>query len=77
MNREPFEAIVARYGSTVLRVCRAVLDPMAAEDAWSDTFLAALRAYPNLRPNSNVEGWLSNSRWRQRARSIKRAAALL
>jgi RNA polymerase sigma factor (sigma-70 family) len=58
MNREPFEAIVARYGSTVLRVCRAVLDPMAAEDAWSETFLAALRAYPDLRPGSNVEGWL-------------------
>ena len=58
MNREPFEAIVARYGPTVLRVCRAVLDPMAAEDAWSETFLAALCAYPNLRPGSNVEGWL-------------------
>jgi RNA polymerase sigma factor (sigma-70 family) len=42
----------------VLRVCRAVVGPTAAEDAWSETFLAAMRAYPNLRQNSNVEAWL-------------------
>ena len=47
-----------RHGPTVLRVCRAVLGPVAAEDAWSETFLAALRAYPDLRPGSNVEAWL-------------------
>ena len=58
MSREPFEKIVARHGPLVLRVCRAVLGPGAADDAWSETFLAALRAYPRLRPDSNVEGWL-------------------
>ena len=58
MEQEPFEAIVARHGPTVLRVCRAVLGPVAAEDAWSETFLAALRAYPELRADSNVEAWL-------------------
>jgi RNA polymerase sigma factor (sigma-70 family) len=42
----------------VLRVCRAVLGPAAAEDAWSETFLAALQAYPDLPPDSNVEAWL-------------------
>jgi RNA polymerase sigma factor (sigma-70 family) len=42
----------------VLRVCRAVVGPAAAEDAWSETFLAALRAYPELPPGSNVEAWL-------------------
>ncbi|WP_408642118.1 RNA polymerase sigma factor [Speluncibacter jeojiensis] len=54
----PFEVIVARHGPTVLRVCRAVLGPVDADDAWSETFLAALRAYPDLRPDSNVEAWL-------------------
>jgi len=49
---------VQRHGPTVLRVCRAVVGPDAAEDAWSETFLAALRAYPALRPDSNVEAWL-------------------
>jgi RNA polymerase sigma factor (sigma-70 family) len=56
--REPFEDVVARHGPLVLRVCRAVLGPAGADDAWSETFLAALRAYPTLRPDSNVEAWL-------------------
>ena len=54
----PFEEIVTTHGPTVLRVCRAVLGPIDAEDAWSETFLAALRAYPTLRPGSNVKAWL-------------------
>ena len=55
---QPFEAIVADHGPVVLRVCRALLGPVEADDAWSETFLAALRAYPELRPGSNVRGWL-------------------
>ena len=55
---QPFEAIVAEHGRVVMRVCRALLGPVEAEDAWSETFLAALRAYPELRPGSNVRGWL-------------------
>src|ERR1700741_4869693 len=54
----PFEEIVAAHGPTVLRVCRAVLGPIDADDAWSETFLAALRGYPTLRPGTNVEAWL-------------------
>src|SRR5262249_44836325 len=54
----PFDAIVNKHGPTVLRVCRAMLGPIDADDAWSETFLAALRAYPTLRPGSNVEAWL-------------------
>ncbi len=46
------------HGPTVLRVCRAVLGAAAADDAWSETFLSALRAYPDLRPGSNLEAWL-------------------
>lgn len=54
----PFEQVVADYGPMVLRVCRAVLGPTDAEDAWSETFLAALRAYPDLPAGANVEAWL-------------------
>src|SRR5262249_8305742 len=57
-NLPPFEEIVTTHGPTVLRVCRAVLGPMDADDAWSETFLAARGAYPPLRPGSNVEAWL-------------------
>jgi RNA polymerase sigma factor (sigma-70 family) len=55
---QPFEAVVAEHGQVVMRVCRALLGPLEAEDAWAETFLAALRAYPSRRPGSNVRGWL-------------------
>jgi RNA polymerase sigma factor (sigma-70 family) len=56
--KRPFEEIVTEHGPTVLRVCRAVLARSDAEDAWSETFLAALRAYPDLPEGANVEAWL-------------------
>ncbi|ROZ61864.1 sigma-70 family RNA polymerase sigma factor [Kocuria soli] len=57
--KEPFEKAVERHGVTVLRVCRAVLGAGAdADDAWSETFLAALRAWPELPEGTNVEAWL-------------------
>lgn len=42
----------------MLRVCRAVVGPGEADDAWSETFLAALRTYPNLPAEANIEAWL-------------------
>ncbi|WP_295700064.1 sigma-70 family RNA polymerase sigma factor [Lapillicoccus sp.] len=54
----PFETVVATHGATVLRVCRAVLGPVDADDAWSETFLSALRAYPALPADANLEAWL-------------------
>jgi RNA polymerase sigma factor (sigma-70 family) len=54
----PFEDVVTEHGAVVLRVCRALLPPADADDAWSETFLAALRAYPDLRPDSDVRAWL-------------------
>jgi RNA polymerase sigma factor (sigma-70 family) len=55
---EPFEKVVARHADTVLRVCRVLLGIHDAEDAWSETFLAALRAYPDLPDTANTEAWL-------------------
>ena len=56
--KPPFEAVVARHGATVLRVVRAVVGHTDADDAWSDTFLAALKAYPQLPADANIEAWL-------------------
>jgi len=56
--KPPFEELVEEYGPTVLRVCRAVLAQPDADDAWSETFLAALRAYPDLAEGANIEAWL-------------------
>ncbi|ROS30591.1 RNA polymerase sigma factor [Cellulomonas sp. PhB150] len=55
---EPFERVVREHGATVLRVCRAVLGPADADDAWSETFLSALRAWPDLDRGANVQAWL-------------------
>ena len=55
---EPFERVVARHGRTVWRVCRAVLDEHDTDDAWSETFVAALVAYPSLPASTNLEAWL-------------------
>ena len=46
------------YGQVVLRVCRALLPVHDAEDAAADAFLAALQAYPRLRPDSDLKAWL-------------------
>jgi RNA polymerase sigma factor (sigma-70 family) len=56
--KQPFERIVTVHADTVLRVCRAVLGTQDADDAWSETFLAAIRAYPDLPDGANVEAWL-------------------
>jgi RNA polymerase sigma factor (sigma-70 family) len=72
--RRPFEQVVTRYGPMVLRVCRAVLGPDEAEDAWSETFLAALKAYPRLPGDANVEAWLVTIAHRK-AIDVVRAAA--
>jgi RNA polymerase sigma factor (sigma-70 family) len=56
--KRPFSEVVSHHGPTVLRVCRAVLGPVDADDAWSETFLSALRAYPRLPADANVEAWL-------------------
>jgi RNA polymerase sigma factor (sigma-70 family) len=56
--KQPFERIVEEHGATVLRVCRVILGVHDAEDAWSETFLAAMRAYPQLPDDANAEAWL-------------------
>jgi RNA polymerase sigma factor (sigma-70 family) len=56
--KPPFEKLVEQNGGVVLRVCRVILSAHDAEDAWSETFLAALRAYRELPDDANAEAWL-------------------
>lgn len=72
--KRPFEQIVADYGAMVLRVCRAVLGPDEAEDAWSETFLSALKAYPRLAEDANVEAWLVTIAHRKAIDAVRAAA---
>jgi RNA polymerase sigma factor (sigma-70 family) len=73
-GKQPFDAVVAAHGQAVLRVCRAVLGPADADDAWSETFLSAIRAYPELPADANVEAWLVTIAHRK-AIDVIRAAA--
>ena len=73
-GKPPFERVVSAHGSTVLRVCRAILGPADADDAWSETFLSALKAYPDLPADANVEAWLVTIAHRK-AIDVTRAAA--
>ena len=68
-----FEKIVSQHADTVLRVCRVVLGPHDAEDAWSETFLSAMKAYPDLPETANIEAWLVTIAHR-RAIDVLRAA---
>ena len=54
-----FEALMARHGPMVLRVCRAVLrNPSDAEDAFQATFLVLVKKARTLRGRANLGGWL-------------------
>jgi RNA polymerase sigma factor (sigma-70 family) len=57
-GKQTFDEVVGQHGPAVLRVCRALVGPVDADDAWSETFLSALRAYPTLPADANVEAWL-------------------
>ena len=56
--RRPFDLAVQEHGPVVLRVCRGMLGPHDAQDAWAETFLSALRAWPDLDDTADVRAWL-------------------
>ena len=62
------------HGPMVRRLCRTLLDSADADDAWAETFLAALRAYPRLPPGSNVRGWLVTIAHRKAIDQIRAAS---
>jgi RNA polymerase sigma factor (sigma-70 family) len=71
--KQPFEEVLCAHGPTVLRVCRALLGAVDADDAWSDTFLSALEAYPKLPADANVEAWLVTIAHRKAIDMLRRA----
>ena len=56
--KQPFEKVVAEHSATVLRVCRFVAGLNDADDAWTETFISAMRTYPDLPSTANVQAWL-------------------
>ncbi len=54
----PFDSLISAHGGAVLRVCRALVGVTDADDVWQETFLAALRVYPDSGNVRNREAWL-------------------
>jgi RNA polymerase sigma-70 factor (ECF subfamily) len=56
--RQPFERFYLEHRDGVLAHLRRLLGVQAAEDAFQETFLRALRAYPRLRHSDNLRAWV-------------------
>jgi RNA polymerase sigma factor (sigma-70 family) len=54
----PFQEVVDRHGGDVYRVCVAVAGRAGADDAYQETMLSALAAYPQLRDPATARSWL-------------------
>ncbi len=54
----PFPSFYDEHRALVHRFLVASVGPLDAEDCFQETFLAALRAYPNLRNGDNLRGWI-------------------
>ena len=54
----PFERFYEEHRDEVLRVLRRRLGATAAEDAFQETFLRALRAYPRLEHGEHLRAWV-------------------
>jgi RNA polymerase sigma factor (sigma-70 family) len=54
----PFEHFYEENRNAVFGLLAARLGRQRAEDAFQDTFLRALRAYPTLRHAENLRGWV-------------------
>jgi RNA polymerase sigma factor (sigma-70 family) len=54
----PFQRVIDEHGPVVHRFLMATVGHGDAADCFQETFLAALRAYPDLRNDSNLRGWL-------------------
>jgi RNA polymerase sigma factor (sigma-70 family) len=53
-----FERFYASHAGEVLGYLTRMLGREAAEDAWQETFLRALRAYPSLRHGRHLRAWV-------------------
>lgn len=58
MAPPPFQRFLDDHRTDVWRFLVASVGSDAADDCFQETFLAAMRAYPRLRPDSNLRAWV-------------------
>jgi RNA polymerase sigma factor (sigma-70 family) len=54
----PFQAFLDEHRDLVYRFLLATVGPNEADDCFQETFLSALRAYPNLHDGHNLRSWV-------------------
>jgi RNA polymerase sigma factor (sigma-70 family) len=72
----PFQTFLEDNRECVWRFLRGSVGAVEAEDCFQETFIAALRAYPRLRADSNLRAWVLTIAHRKaldahRARSLR------
>src|SRR3954469_15752200 len=58
MSLPPFQLALDEHRDSLARFLTATVGPQEADDCLQETLISALRAYPRLRPDSNVRAWL-------------------
>jgi RNA polymerase sigma factor (sigma-70 family) len=58
VNLPPFQALLEEHRADVYRFLVATAGAGEADDAFQETWIAALRAYPKLRRGDNLRAWL-------------------
>ncbi len=58
MSPPPFARFLEEHRAQVYRFLLAAVGPHDADDCFQETFLAALRAYPRVREDSNLRAWV-------------------
>ena len=54
----PFQRFLDEQRDSVWRFSVAMVGRQEADDVFQETFLAAMKAYPRLRANSNLQAWV-------------------
>jgi RNA polymerase sigma factor (sigma-70 family) len=74
MALPPFQAFLDEHHVEVHRFLAAMVGHVEADDCFQETFLAALRAYGRLRPDSDLRAWVLTIAYRK-AMDVHRSRA--
>ena len=58
MTPPPFSRFIEEHRQAVYRLLLATVGPDEADDAFQETFIKALRAYPEVRGDGDLRGWV-------------------
>ena len=65
MRIPPFQAFLDDHREEVYRFLSGFTAPHEVDDAFQETFLSALRAYPSLRNGTNLKSWVLTIAYRK------------